>query len=164
MAHSHTQQSEPWTSNPGQLGDNSFPEDTDLQLVSIFGIKVLEKTTQNLKQNGKLSDDDLMSLHWTFGPLVMSAFEIIDNSGVHVFESETDRYIIRVSGSKGGQYWIPLGSNHCQCVAYQWKKDFCKHILAAHFYLAIMGEDDDYYAITDAELNDLYTNILSKDW
>jgi len=164
MAHAAQQQPQPSTSITGQLGDNSLPEDTDLQLASIFGIEVLEKATNNFKQNGKLSEDDLMSLHWTFGPVIMNAFEIIDNEGVYVCESETDRYIVRVSGSNGGYYWIPPGSNLCQCVAYQWKKDLCKHILAAHFYLAIMGEDDDYYAITDEELSDLYTNTLSKDW
>lgn len=57
---------------------------------------------------------------------------------------------------------IPIKSNvcTCQCISFKWRKDICKHILAALFYLGITPEDE--YLETDEEEFIQIQNIINN--
>lgn len=107
----------------------------------------------------------MIALHWVFGPMMLQVLEFVDEDAVTVLKSSggTGRFLVRVYGNGGQVYYIPGGGCLCQCIAYlRGKKEFCKHILAAHVALAVHTEEE-YEEIAESEMINIFqTKIKIK--
>lgn len=100
-----------------------------------------------------------------FGSLIFQVFELVDNDHVTVLKSSSsNKVLIQVLGKpeKGEMYYISPGKSICQCSGYlKGKKDYCKHILAAHIILSITTPEE-YEVIAESEIINIFHTYISK--
>jgi len=106
--------------------------------------------------------EDAIALDYVFGPTILQVLEMLEEEQVVIRQSpNSKRVIIEVYGQTSAEsYWIPPGHSVCQCMSYvHGKKPYCKHILAAHLFLATTPKEK-YKEISDEKLNQVFHDFL----
>jgi hypothetical protein len=97
-----------------------------------------------------------------FGTIFKQMLELIDDDNVTVMQSPNGRVLVQVYGKSRHVHYIPPGKCICQCIGYlRGKKDYCKHILAAHFVLAV-SPPDEYEEVSDMEITNIFKDHILK--
>jgi len=146
----------------GEVGtDWGDVNDLPVPYLTAMELQVYKTFVFNFLDAQQLSEKDMKAMDSVFGPIVLPVFEMLEEERVFVRQGLlTGRVLIQVCGKKG-TYWIPPGHSVCQCLSFMHKKDFCKHILAAHLCLASTPKEG-YKEIDDAELTQIYKQVLGE--
>ncbi|XP_059149613.1 zinc finger SWIM domain-containing protein 7-like [Physella acuta] len=113
--------------------------------------------------HGKLSDDLLSLLNFTFQGLLLSALELVEKQSVTKIVSPSGRALFQVVGASGTPYTCFARENYCSCPAYHFsvlrKEDhmMCKHVLAVKLSEA-MGKSKSL-SVSDAEVTHIIMSI-----
>ncbi|CAL8119922.1 unnamed protein product [Orchesella dallaii] len=129
------------------------PEEPSISFLSAMQLQVFKNFVNNYLTKGELLREDAIALQSMFGPTIIQVFEMIEEEQLVIHQSQTSKQIIiEVFGQTSSEsYWIPAGHSICQCMHFvHGKSPFCKHVLAAHLYLAITPKEQ-FKVISDEQ-------------